>query len=312
MPRSGTTFLGNILAIPRGVAYMQEPFNADHGIARVAHHFYYIDTDHTRASDEKERLVDDFVRGRSKFRKLPPEEAKSSKAKIARATLKSTNNFTYKKARLNPAVSTYIVKDPSACLLSEYLHNKYDFKVVLMVRHPAATAMSFKRLGLHHDIADLTRQKPLMSKYLKSELANVNTSKLSDIEQTALLWKCLNLVLADFATKNPDMILVRHEDISTKPQKNFKTLYNTLDLRYSDDVRAKVAAQTSAKNPIDAPDNKMHHMQRNSAKNAYSWHGKLDKRDVAKIKEITGDVAKKFYGSSTWRGMPDNFVPNFG
>ena len=43
--------------------------------------------------------------------------------------------------------SHFLLKDPIACMSSEYLHREFEMDVVIIIRHPAAFVSSLQKMG---------------------------------------------------------------------------------------------------------------------------------------------------------------------
>jgi hypothetical protein len=68
--------------------------------------------------------------------------------------------------------------------------------VVVMVRHPAAVASSYKRLNWTHPFSHFLVQPLLMSKYLspfEREISDFARLEHDIIEQAAFLWKLVHI-----------------------------------------------------------------------------------------------------------------------
>ncbi len=119
--RSGTTFVGKILSLPRSVGYIHEPFNTVFGINGIPHEYYYV----TKASSyepEFRRLIRRLLHGRASYRRGKLRLAQAPVKTIGRLLFKSGANLEYRWSALNPLVKRWLVKDPLASMSSEYLH----------------------------------------------------------------------------------------------------------------------------------------------------------------------------------------------
>ncbi len=304
-PRSGTTFVGKMLAIPRDVMYLAEPFNVDKGlVAGVEHQFPYIsETSKDVLSLNHKKAVDEFINGESKLtnEKNSSEEPKSAKRLFGEAVFGTRNNYEYKMLHMNPLIKTGIIKDPTASLLANYVHNVHDIPVVIVLRHPGAVVASFKKLNINHEVSKLLNQPALKADYLGTLLKNVNYKNFDLIEQAAWHWNCINHILLDFAKKNKKMIVVRHEDLSQNPIEEFRKLYEKLGLHFSDRVERIIAEHTAAHNPVAAAEGEWHQLKRNSRENIHRWHKVLSDKETEIVRAITAKIADEFYVKSTWQ-----------
>lgn len=267
--RSGTTFTGRVLSIPRSVGYVDEPFNLQYGIEGVREWFPYA---RSGASDDFPRLFDDVLSGRAKYKRPSMMLNDASLAhRLGRILLKSRPNIAYQYFRFNPFLRQVIVKDPFFCFLSERLHRERSIPVVVLVRHPAAFVASVRRCGFHFDVHNFMQNQSLMEDFLGPVLDGVNPVSLSKIEHAAWTWQCIYSVLFQFLDRNPGMIPVRHEDLCANPVQEFASLYKKLEFPFTGKIQKRIEQLTSDHNPANAPGNKIHHLQRDSRGLVESW-----------------------------------------
>lgn len=298
-PRSGTTFLGSVLAFPNEVGYVREPFNQDFGLEGLEQQFMYLYPGMPR-EEHYRSIVEKLLTGRAKFRRMPASEASDKKQRLGRMVFGSGSNYIYLLAKHNPAVSRFLVKDPMACLASQYMHREFGVQVVVIVRHPLPTIASMRRLRLDHPLSHLLEQEQLYNEHLKPILGGVNLERLSSIERQALLWTCLYYMLNEYIKANDGFIVVKHEDLSRNPETTFRELYDRLGLEYTDSIQDKVQAMTNEKNPIKVKNGLTHQMRRNSKELAGSHYCRFTPGEEKIIHSITDDVTKLFYSSTAW------------
>ena len=299
--RSGTTFVGCVLAFARNIGYIHEPFNKDKGVKQIEHWFLYL-----KPGMKKELLyrkaIDEVLQKKAVYKRPPLPSINGSFPKyVGKVVFKSRFHFEYLRAIFNPWVERYLIKDPIACLSSEYLHREYDMDVVVLIRHPAAFVASLKRLNWRFDFNELLAQEELMREHLNCVLQNgYDLTRLSIAEEGAILWKCLYTVLFRYLDRNPKMVVVRHEDVSANPVHEFKKLFGQLGLEYTSDIEARIMKITSEKNPTNPSDDWGVSLRRNSKENIKRWKHILTESEIKTIKEITAKLADKYYSYSDW------------
>ena len=300
-PRSGTTFLGKMLSLHPSVAYIDEPFNKETGLEGVDRHYAYITKDNPEVERKYTELVQDLLAGKSNFRSstLRPEAANALR-KAARQLMVSRENIEYKLNARNPLKTRQLLKDPMACLSSEYLHREMGMNTVVILRHPASTIASYKRLGWRFGLQDFTSQEELMKHYLGPVFGKLNIHALSPVQEWAYFWLGIHTVLDEFLRKNKEMLMVRHEDLSLNPLHYLKELYEKLELPFTDRIKQKIIDHTSADNPADPTGNAAHVLKRNSAENIHRWKKILDPHEIAEIRKITEPLASKYYAANEW------------
>jgi hypothetical protein len=302
-PRSGTTFLGRMLSLLPEVQEISEPYNFETGLEGVDQPFPYIGPSDIGSALEKKYtlLTEELLDGSAQFRHstLIPDTSNPLR-QAARTLLISRQNVQYKLQSKDPRKNTLLVKDPNACFLSEYLDKQFDFMTVVIMRHPASTVASYKRLGWQYSLDDLKDQRSLMDDYLRPCLGNVEPAKLSDIERWAYLWLAVYTVLEGVQKHDSRMSLITHEALSTKPHKTLRGLYKKFGFEYSEYVKETVDIFTSRDNPIGPRENAIHDLYRNSAAMIRSWQQALTPKEIATIRTITEPVASKHYTNSDW------------
>lgn len=300
-PRSGTTFVGKMLALNKSVQYLDEPFNAEFGMLGVKSYFPYVNqTNPDELSLHNKKLVDDFFNRKAEFRKLDPKTSTNKKQYLGRKLFGTKNNYQYKNLFYNPAIKTGIIKDPTASLLSLYMAQEYNIPVLVVIRHPLATMASFKRLNMIHDIKHLHLQPDLAKNYLLPITKSLNLNKLSPLQHNSYHWLIIHSILADFAKNNKNFKVITHEQISEDPINEFKKLYKEYGLKFTKNVIGKIQDYTAANNPSAAPNNQMHHLKRNSKQTTKEWKNILTKKEIQTIKSITKNFATQYYPKETW------------
>lgn len=300
-PRSGTTFVGKMLCLPRHMTYLDEPFNFQTGLQGVKQPLVYLGDDTPQQNHYYLGLINKLLAGQAHFRpsSLPGLDEHPLK-RTARKVLRSRSELHYKIDALNPVRSRYLIKDPMACLAAGYLHEQLGLNTIVIIRHPASTIASFKRLRWHYSLSDLTEQPELMQRYLEPVLGPVNTKTLTTVQTWAYFWLCLYTVLDDYLKKYPNIKAVTHEQLSRQPQREFEELFRHCDLPMSAKVKHSIDEHTKSTNPSDPGVGEAHALRRNSAANIHRWHKILEPDEVNEIRRITEPVSSKYYSDADW------------
>ncbi|KHE71454.1 sulfotransferase domain-containing protein [Halobacillus sp. BBL2006] len=296
--RSGTTFTGKMLSIPKNIGFINEPFNPNIGIEGIDNWNVYVKEG---ISNEKyyENLVKDLLNGRASFKRIQKKDDSVFK-KTARLFLKSGSHIEYIKSTRSNSVERYLLKDPIACMASEWLHNRFDMEVVMLIRHPAAFVASLKRLDWHFPLERLIEQRELFGDFLNSHLKNINLSSITTVERDAILWNCIHEVLFSYLHRNPAMISVKHEDLSINPIKEFEGLYNKLNIDFDSNVKKVIKTYTVSSNPTNPKNNLVHDLKRNSKDNIERWKKILSEEEIYNVRNITKDLAHYYYSNNEW------------
>ena len=293
--RSGTTWVGKMLALAPGVAYIHEPFNprTPAGLSPAPFDRYF--TVVTAENEERYRAglertlafryavgaqlgegggLRDFARaGRDFVRLLPP--------------------------RLTGARP--LVKDPIALLSAEWLADRFGMDVVVLVRHPAAFAASLGRLGWSHDFGSflVDGRGPEIVRRYEPEIREQAERPGDPLAQASLLWRILYAAVEGYRERHPDWTYLRHEDASLDPLGTFERLYERLGLELSPRARREIERTTStADNPAELAS--PHDVKLASAASLGRWRKQLAPEEMEFLRESTRDVWPSFYSDADW------------
>jgi len=296
--RSGTTWVGRLLAQKSSVAYVDEPFRPDQrsGIfdAGIDHWFAYApDYDEGRIRRELRRLL---TLRYSVSAELGAIASVRDALRMGRDALR----FFLKRLRSERV----LLKDPIAVLSSAWLADEFDVEVVVMVRHPAAFAYSLKQKGWTFPFDHLLDQPRLMEQHLgpfRDQIVRFSEETQPITAQAGLLWAAIYHTVSKFLADYPEWIVVRHEDLARRSVEGFRDLYDQLGLLYTPECRQAVVASSRSTNPIQSPD-KAKDIQRDSRGLIGRWREELSEEEIETIREYTDQVMREWYDSSNWHG----------
>jgi len=298
--RSGTTWVGRMIAESPAVGYIHEPFNPwdaekKRGIcnAQVPYWYFYV-------TKENERDYVQHVRRSLAFRyNLVGGLAGIRSRKDLDRVKYEYRTFRDSRARnVRP-----LVKDPFALFSAEWFAETFDMKVVIMVRHPAAFVSSIRRLEWKAPFWHLLRQPFLMRDYLhtfENQLRAYSSEERDIIDQAILLWRLLYSSVIQHRHKHPDWIFLRHEDISREPLGQFRDLFTRLDLDFTPEVESAVGEHSAPTNPGEVPVAWAYAVKRDSRSAILTWKERLTPSEIERIREGCRDVAKEFYSDADW------------
>jgi hypothetical protein len=293
--RSGTTWVGRMLAADSETGYISEPLNVLHrpGVfrAQVKHWYQYI-------CDENEGEYLTPLQETLQFDYHFFSELRSLRS--FRDTLRMGRDFALFYHALMSGQRA-LVKDPFAVFSAPWFAKKLNCKVVVTVRHPAAFAGSLQRLDWSFNFNDLLDQPLLMRDHLEIYRDEMRAVKKDDIlGQASLLWKMIYASVHSTRKLNPDFIVVRHEDLSRDPINGYRDLYAKLGLDFSSRVEQFILNSSSSENPKELSKKKTHSVKLDSAANIKSWKKRMPEEDVKRIREITEDVSRVYYSDEEW------------
>jgi hypothetical protein len=206
-------------------------------------------------------------------------------------------NLNFLNAKYNSSYNNLLYKSPFSSLSSYYLAEKYNMKVVVLIRHPAAFYYSMKKRGWHMNPEDFLKQKTLIDDYLDSIDSDIFNFD-SKIEKIINEWKVVYSVLLDYILKSDNFIPVRHMDICYEPLNIFRDLFQSLNLEFTEKIENEIISMTSNQNNTDTE--KKHDFNRNSKGIPDIWKKKLSKNEKFIIKEKTEELSKEYFDNKTW------------
>jgi len=194
-----------------------------------------------------------------------------------------------------------LMKDPHAVFSADWLARTFEMDVVVLVRHPAAFVGSIKHAGWSFDFRQLLQQPLLMERHLgafRDEIEDMTTQPRGLVDQGSLLWKLIHSVIADYRERHTDWVFARHEDLSRDPVRGFGEIFRHLELEYSSRSQRVVAEFSGPGNPTEQ--HAESGIRRNSLANLSNWRRRLTGEEIQRVRDLTSEVASKFYASADW------------
>ena len=293
--RTGTTWVGRMLAANPQTAYISEPLNRLHrpGVlrVRVRHWYPYIS-----AQDQEEYLA--AFRELLGFRYHGLAELMSLRS-LRDALRMGRDLGIFVRGRV--LHQRPLLKDPFAVFSLPWFAEQLDCQIVVTVRHPAGFASSLKRLGWSFDFTDLLAQPSLMRDWLEPYRKDMESIGREDIVgQAARLWTMIYSFVHSSRASIPAMQVVRHEDLSRDPLGGYGRLYESLGLAWTQAVQKKIAAASSAQNPKEVPQKKVHAVRLDSLANLDNWKKRLSPDEIRRVRSATEEVAQLYYPEVDW------------
>jgi hypothetical protein len=293
--RTGTTWVGRLLAADPRVAYVSEPLNVQHrpGVLRARTEYWYT---YICPENESEFLP--------AFRELL---AYRYHALAELASLRSGRDV----LRMGRDLGIFLggrlfrkrplLKDPFAVFSLPWFADRLNCRIVVTIRHPAAFVSSLKRLNWAFDFRDLLRQPLLMRDQLQPFRARME-SAMSDtvVVQAAVLWTIVYRRLHAVRERIPAVQVIRHEDLSLDPAGGFRQLYGELGLNFTAAAERMIVDSSNAKNPKELAPGQTHSVKLDSHANLQSWRRRLTSEELGRVRELTEDVARLYYPEVTW------------
>lgn len=287
--RSGTTWVGKMVACHPRVMYFSEPFNPEHHdnpVSQWWHRVTAVDEDLWRA------YLRPFCELRFSWRDQRQDHAAGLWQRLRRS-------MGYARRRWRGYRP--LIKDPIALLSADWLERQYNAQVVVLIRHPAAFASSIKRLGWLTPAGHLLRQPTVMRDWLapyEADLRRLSAPSADIIDHAIVGWNVLHHVIRAFQRQH-DWFFCRHEDLSARPLEEFARLCGWLGLDFTEAVSRGVSLHSDDENPPEAG-GAVHQLKRNSQANIWNWQSRLASDEISRIRAGTRELADHFYGDADW------------
>jgi hypothetical protein len=294
MHRSGTSWLGEMLCAGRQFINVQEPLNVLNRQtilrARVKHWYTYI-------TDDNEDLYLSFYRDALAFHTHPIYDIKRMRLGSPRDPVRVPKRWaSYLLGRVQRR--RMLVRDPFAAFSLQWFWRRLGYEIVVIVRHPVAVVSSLKRLGFTFDFNNLLQQPLLMERRLKRfrpEMEAMLRSPEDVIGQGSLLWRILYTAVAADQRVIPSVRVVRHEDLSLDPVREYSRVYEALGLPFDEKTRQTIKRATSDRNPREVSTDNPFKVHLDSRANLRNWKRRLEQEEVERILAITQPVAEHYY-----------------
>ncbi len=294
--RSGTTWVGRMLAADSDTAYISEPLNVLHrpGVFRVPVKYWY-----TYITEDNEAEYLPAFHELLDFQYHLLLEIKS---------LRSLKDFLRmgRDYRIffngNMHGQRALIKDPFAVFSTPWFARRLNCNVVMTVRHPGGFVGSLKRLGWNFDFGNFLNQPLFMRDHLEGDRAAMESMPKDDIVgQAALLWKIIYRFVHSTRAGFPQFQIVRHEDLSLDPIGEYQTLYKSLGLDFTERVRDIIQNSSSSDNPTKLAKNKTHSVKLDSRANLDNWKKILSPEEITRVRKITEGISETFYSEEEWK-----------
>lgn len=202
IPRSGSSWVGSTLGSAKNALYLREPINQSFQIIGTEEPIFFIDSSHAptvckHAGDKAFTGIPSFKKG-------------------VVANLKQWKYFSRNSKHL-------VIKEVNP-LVCEWLIQDYSPKIILLIRHPAAVALSYYKMGWRRSIENFWEDQ---GSY-----------------QGHALQGCLNSL-----QHYSDHIVVQYETLCWRPLEVFKELFKFSELIWDTSIEELILTQSTSGNP---------------------------------------------------------------
>lgn len=200
-----------------------------------------------------------------------------------------------------------LLKDPLALFSAEWLAGRFEMEVVILVRHPASFISSIKRLNWGFDYEQNWLAQPLLMRDLLSGYESTFADYVGErdlVGEGIVVWNAMYDVVSKYQERHPDWAFIRYEDLAEAPKAGFRSMYDRLGLTWSSDVERTIAAHSGSENPAEVEPDGKHVLRRDSWSAARTWHDRLSRDEVGRVREETEAVWRRFYDDAAWEASP--------
>lgn len=313
--RSGSTWVGNVIRKLPEVYYIHEPLTPNsitRGLFNTDIWYKYYDPN--KEYKKVKSILNKLFNG-----EYPLKAVVHFKNCLPHTDYRNPNgindgklDFKYLKWRLNAYIDSKnlkvdkdqiipLIKDPIALTAAEWIHNNWQSKNVVLIRHPAAFVSSLLRLNWRFNFDNFKRQPDLVERFLKPYKSEINNISKDFISEAALVWLCITEIIIAYQKLYPNWFYIRHEDLSYDPIGEFEILFERLELPFSSKVKNYIHSTSSFSNPSEVSSkDKIHQLRRNSRDNIKNWKKRLKNREIIKVRDLTEHISKEFYSEKDW------------
>lgn len=287
--RSGTTWAGRVVDANVHVDKITEPLNLNRikRFGRIHLDFWYPKVDKSSPAplqNELKKLFSEYLGASYKtfftqmFEKYEGHNLlQSSRKRLDRAT---------KPIKL--------LKDPTALFCIPWLVEEFEVRPVILIRHPAAYALSIKEKNWWFDFDNFLMQPDFFKgamAHLKPEVVafQANADKKTIMENAALLWKVFYTQVSLYQREHPNWFYITHEELSIDPYVQFEKMFDYMGIDFSAKVKAYILESTQATAKEE--------YKRDAVANSIKWKNRLTNTEKETVYSITKEVSDSYYDS---------------
>ena len=273
--RSGTSWVGHIIAQAEGINYWREPFNPSCNICTRQQYLYL-----TRENSDPglKYFTDSLFRGR--FVGSGPDRVKRTQW--------------YK---FDPSNYRTFIKDPTGAFLLDWLNFHYNIDILILLRHPAGFVSSVTDLKWDFDFNRFLNQKQLMNEALSPyrDLLEEHNYPGMTIEKASILWGVVYTVLWRLICRD-SYYWKRYEDLCINPVEEFKDIFKNLRIPWTSTIENAIASSTHGSITFSKV---VDSYERDTKKMASIWKVRFSSKEIQAIRTLVDRFGLEMY-SNDW------------
>ena len=298
--RSGTTWVGKTIATSPKVAYINEPFSPFTYKSYRGRCNAKFDYWHTYITEKNEYHYYDKLKDTLNFNYAFKAQMGISRSLTNfKFALKEQTQFLMHKWRNQIP----LLKDPLAVLSACWIAQRFNARVIVLIRHPAAFCHSLKRLGWGYNFSELLNQPLLMQEWLapfEKEIIYHSESNTDIVERACLIWNIIYFIVSKYKEQYPSWIYKRYEDLALDPIVEYQALFQDLGLPFDASVAQYIEEFTSKQNPTTVAEKHWAFGKRDSVGNAQAWKNFFSLQEINLIRTRVEAISSNFYGHEDW------------
>ena len=290
--RSGTTWVGKMLAHSGAFGYVHEPFLPSRSPGwlpePMPYWYMYIcaDNDHLYRSALR-RVVNLRFPVRASLRRT------RTPRQLALQIPEWAKSIGYRRRGVRP-----LLKDPLALFSAPWLADTFDAQVIVMIRHPVAFVGSIKKLNWGFDYERNWLAQELLMRDLLGHRAHEYRGYRGEVDlvgEGIVMWNSIYDVVSRFCRERPEWQFVKYEEVARDPLAEFESLYRAVGLPWTTGAADAIRSDTDSGNPKDVPRRRRRAVRRDSRAAAATWSRRLTNDEVKRVTEETAEIAARFY-----------------
>jgi len=306
LPRSGTSWVGKMLESSGELVYVNEPLNPRHppgrspGVlnATVTHYFQYI------CADNEPAWLDAFRKTVALRYGVVAELRRNRSPYDLARMVKYLSAFTIGRCRHRRA----LLDDPYALFSAAWFAERLGCRAIVLVRHPLGFVGSWRRLGWTVDPGELLDQPFLLRDLLEphqDELEALRGGTSDLVETAAVLWR-VAYAAVDQIRARASICVARYEDLAREPLEGFRRLYEFAGLSWNERVASRIGAATTRGQGSESGFRWSRDLSRtafqpmDSRSTLESYRKRLTAEEIERVRELTADVAARFYDDDSF------------
>lgn len=276
LPRSGSSWVGSTIGLSPEALYLREPISQPY-LARHKRRGVVFRLDRGPFPEGYARSADTAFAGIPAFGagviKYPRQWSLGGRRK-RRVVVKEVNP-----------------------LAVRWLLDRYRPRVIYLIRHPAAVAASFSRLGWISDVSVENEERRFSARRMGFADEALSLEQGSAWAEHAALQALIMRSTLDVLAGYADSRVVCYEDICRDPLPGFRSLYEFAGLSWNGEVQQAIEAQTTVE---DHNRYESYSLYRNSRAMAETWRSEVDGQALEEMKQAFTAYGLPYYAADAW------------